>query len=204
MLWREFSPYVLPYVIGCPIPVLEHHMRLAAIDWCRKTLSLQRDLDPVLADGTTHAVAITPPAGYTTIRALAVAVAGKERELVTDRIGQQFSRTDHPGDFCFTRNNLTLEVYPLEVVGVDVVVTAALMPSLGTSPGIDDDVALEYANDIALCAIASIKRLPIPELADPAGAIDHQTRYESRRSTVAAKVTRGLSAAKTRTPTKFF
>lgn len=204
MLWRAFSPYVLPFVVGCPIPTLEHHARLAAIDWCRRTLVLQRDLDPVLADGSTHAVAIEAPAGYTTIRALAVAVDGTERELVTPRIGQQFSRSNHPGDFVWTGDNLTLQVYPLEKAGAEVVVTVALMPSLEDSPGLDDDVAMEYADDISLGIIARIARVPKQEFSDLGLSVDHQARYEARRSTVAAKVARGLSAAKTRTPTKFF
>ena len=30
-------PYVAPNVMGCPIPVMEHHVRLSAIDFCNKT-----------------------------------------------------------------------------------------------------------------------------------------------------------------------
>lgn len=205
MVWRDFAPYVLPFVVGCPVPVLEHHARLTAIDWCRKTLCMQRDLDPVDADGTSHAVLIAAPEGHAVVRVMAVAVAGKEWTLVTGRDGQRFVRSRHPGEFCFTPANASLQVYPLQAAGTEVVITAALMPALlGTSTGLDDEVAGEFLNDIALGVIASIKRLPQPEFADPAGAIDHQARYEARRASIAAKVARGLSAAKTRTPLKLF
>lgn len=202
MNWRDFAPYVMPYVIGCPMPVLVHHARLTAIDWCRKTLCLTKDLDPVDSDGLTNQVPISPPAGYTTVRVMAVGVDGKDRELVTPRDGQKFVRTQHPGDFCFTTDSLTLNVYPLEAAGTPVVVTAALMPALNTSTELDDDVALQYAADIANGVIAAIKLLP--DFKDQAGAATHQALYAQARSTVAAKVMRGLAAAKTRTPLKLF
>lgn len=202
MKWRDFAPYVMPHVIGCPMPVLEHHARMTAIDWCRKTLCLSKDLDPVLSDGLTHVVPITPPAGYTTVRVLAVGVDDKERDLVTPRDGQKFVRSQHPGDFCFTTDSLTLNVHPLEAAGVPVVVTAALMPAMVTSTELDDDVAIQYAGDIAHGVIAAIKRLP--DFADANGAMTEQTIYQGARSTVAAKVMRGLAAAKTRTPIKLF
>lgn len=205
MLWRDFGPFVTPFVIGCPVPVLEHHARMTAIDWCRNTLCLQRDLDPVLTNGTANAVNIVAPASLAVVRVLAVAVGGIERDLVTPRDGQRFARTNHPGDYCFTPANATLQVYPLEPAGKEVIITAALMPTLlGASTELDDEVANEYVNDIALGVIAAIKRLPQEGLNDPAGASDHQTRYESRRSTVAAKIARGLAAAKTRAPLKTF
>lgn len=202
MNWRDFAPYVMPYVIGCPMPVLVHHARLTAIDWCRKTLAMQRDLDPVLATGASNDVAITPPAGYTTVRVMAVGVDGKDRELVHPRLGQQYVRTQHPGDFCFTSDSLTLSVYPLEAANTPVVVSAALMPALGTSTELDDDVALQYAADIAHGVISAIKLLP--DFKDEAGAATHQALYRDARSTVAAKVMRGLSAAKTKSSPKLF
>lgn len=204
MLWREFAPYVMPHVIGCPIPVMEHHARLTAIDWCRKTLILQRELDPVVATGLTHDILITPPALLTVVKVLAVAVDGREFDLVEPRVGQKFERSQHPGDFAFTRDNAVLRVFPMPAEDIEVEITAALMPSLNTSTGLDDDVALEHADDIAKGIVAAIQMLPKQDFSDPAMAQINQAKYEDRRSTIAAKVMRGMSAAKTRTPTKFY
>lgn len=55
MIWADFFPYVLPAVPNCPDPVLEHHVRLAAIEFCRRTLCWQQILDPI--EGETGAVA---------------------------------------------------------------------------------------------------------------------------------------------------
>lgn len=197
MLWRDFAPYVLPYVVGCPMPVLEHHARLTAIDWCRKTFCHTIDLDPLAADG--NALLVMDPLSQTEIvKVLAVAVGGKDWTLVDSRKGQQHVRAGEPGDFCFTQDNKSLAVYPVQVAGVEVVVTASLMPILNTSKSLDADVASQYADDIAKGIIAAIMRLPKQDYTDPGGALMHQTMYEQRRGTIAAKMSRGLSASKMR------
>lgn len=202
MLWRDFEPYVLPYVSGCPLPVLEHHARLAAIDWCRKTLVLQRELDAELTDGTSNDVDISPPAGMQIVRPLEVTIDGRECMLVTPTLGRSYNRTYNQRDYCYTEDNATLKVFPLQAADASVVIFAALMPSLGTSTGVDDDVAGEYANDIALRIIASISALP--GIGNRQQAIDKEAEYLARRMTVAAKVSRGTAAAKLYTPLKTF
>lgn len=200
MLWRDFAPFVTPFVIGCPMPVLVHHARLVSIDWCRKTLCWQRDLDAEVLSGTSHEFDMQPLSVQSSIvKVLAVAVNGRERDLLTARDGQKFVRSQHPGDFCFTPDNLTLHVYPLEPEGTEVVVTAALAPALNGSSGLEDEIALQHADDIAKGIVASIMRVPGQDFSNPAQAAIEQGMYEARRTTIAAKVGRGLSAAKTRT-----
>ena len=62
MKWSDFSPYVLPHVIGCPDPTMEQHVRLAAIEFFRRTLSWREVLDSVLTDGTER-VELEAPTG---------------------------------------------------------------------------------------------------------------------------------------------
>lgn len=200
MLWTDFQPFVMPYVVGCPTPILVHHARLVSIDWCRKTLAYTVDLDPVLTDGT-ETVEMEPESKTQIVKVMTVAVAGKDWELVEPRRGQQFVRSQHPGDFCFTRDNRSLAVYGVQPAGTEVVVTAALMPDMLRGTGLSDDLASQYADDIAKGIIASIMRLPA--FADPGGAVMHQAMYESRRTTIAAKISRGLAAAKLRNPVSF-
>jgi hypothetical protein len=204
MLWRDFEPYVMPYVIGCPLPVMEHHARLTAIDWCRKTLCLQRTLDPELANGTTHEIDIAPPTGMQIVRPMDVAVDGRERHLATGLEGIRLARSSTQHEFAYTTDNQTLLVYPLEAAGAQVVITAALMPALGTSTGLDDDIALEHADDIAKGIAAAVMGIPKQAFTDHGLAALKKTEYEQRRAIVAAKYSRGIAAAKLRTPTPFF
>ena len=167
MLWRDFAPYVLPHVIGCAMPTLEQHARQVSIDWCRGTLCHQIDLDPELASGTRNAIDLASPSvQLTVVKLMSVAVDGKDRALVAPRVGQQFVRSNHPGDFCFTTDNRTLMVYPLAPAGVEVVATVAMMPSLNANI-LDDIVGADYAMDIAEGIIASLQRLPNQEFSNP-------------------------------------
>lgn len=202
MQWRDFSPFVLPYVVGCPMPVLEHHARLMSVDWCRKTLCHTVDLDPTRTDGTAI-LCMEPLLQTEIIKVLSVAVAGRDWELVDPRKGQQHVRSEETRDYCFTQDNKTLAIHPVQAAGLDVVITAALMPSLQLSSGLADEVASQYMDNIAKGIVASIMRLPKQEYSDPAGSAVHQMMYEQRRSTVAAKVARGLSAAKMRNYMQF-
>lgn len=47
MIWRDLFPYVLPYVPGVPDATAVHHIRNAAIDFCRRTLAWQMEIDPI-------------------------------------------------------------------------------------------------------------------------------------------------------------
>lgn len=204
MLWRDFAPYVLPSVIGCPIPTLVHHARLTAIDWCRRTACWRVDLDPVQLPGDSHIAYIDPLSIQASVtKVIAVSVGGRERMLVSPRDGQRFVRSQHPGEFCFTADNRDLQVYPMEPAGTEVIVTATLTPS-AVAAELDDSIAADWIGDIALGVTAAIKRLPKQDFSDPIGARDDQERYEARVGSAAAKFARGLSAAKTRTSRGFF
>lgn len=204
MLWRDFEPYVLPYVIGCPLPVLEHHARLTAIDWCRKTLCMTRELDPELCDGESHEVDIAPPTGLQIVRPVDVAVDGREFNLTDPLYGKRLARNQGKYEFCFTADNASLSVFPLQAADVPVVITAALMPALRTSTGLDDDIALEHADDIAKGIAAEILKIPKQEFSNEVLAMDMKAAYVARRTTIAAKYSRGIAAGKTRSNPKFF
>ena len=79
MKWLDFSPYVLPYVIGCPDPTMEMHARLAAIEFFRRTLSWREVLDAVLTDGTER-VELELPSGAQVIKIKSVEVAGHDAQ----------------------------------------------------------------------------------------------------------------------------
>ena len=59
MKWEDFGPFVLPYVVGCPLPTMVHHVRLAAIEFCKRTKCWARNLEPVTAFDP-HVVEIEP------------------------------------------------------------------------------------------------------------------------------------------------
>lgn len=194
MLWAEFGPYILPYAPGCPEPLLELHTRLAAIDFCRRTLCDTRSMDPVRAFAS-PIVEMDPPQDTRIVKVKRVGVAGRDRELVPANKGASLVRAQHPGDYCFTPDNLNLHVHPQPDGTADIVVDAALMPTL-TSTGLLDDIANQYAQDIAHGALARIMLVQRQTFSDPNAAVLHAGIFASRVATVAAKVARGQAGAK--------
>ena len=199
MKWLDFSPYVLPYVIGCPDPTLEMHARLAAIEFFRRTLSWREVLDPIPAEGS-ELVELEAPMQTQIIKVKSVCVDGRDFQLVEATHGSELSRTGR--ELAFTRDNRTLVIYPIQAIGAPVVVEAALAPSI-TASTMPDALAHHHMQDIAHGAIASLKRIPGQVFTDPAGAQEQQALFERRITTIAAKYSRGLMAAKMRSRATF-
>ena len=201
MLWSEFTHYVLPYVSGAPDPVIAHHVRLAAIDFCRRTSCYQASLEPLRSDGTVL-LEIESDVGLQIIKIKAVAINGKDHPLVDSVGGLKLARANSHLDFCFTQDNQILQIYPAPVAGVAVVIDAILAPTL-TSTSLNNAVANAYMQDMAYGAIASIQRIPGQSFTDLNGSALMQAQYQARVSATAAKVARGLMGSKMRAHTTF-
>lgn len=202
MQWADFGPYVLPYVIGCPEPVMQHHARLTAIDFCRRTLCDTRVLDPVVTDGSAS-VEMEADTGLSIVKVKKVTVQGREFQLVTPSLGQELQAADSQQEFCYTLDNKVLVVSPVQEAGLEVVVTAALAPTLKATR-LDPSIANEYAQDIAHGIVSAIMRLPGQAFTGNNTALAiQQAAYADRVSTVAAKVARGTAGAKMRHFKKF-
>lgn len=201
--WLDFLPYVLPYVIGCPDPTAEQHIKLAAIDFCRRTLCHRVTLEPEPSNGVTHEIELYPEKGTQIIKIKAVSVGGREFALVDPVKGLSLARSGYPSDFVFTQDNLTLQVHPLQAVSTPVVADVALAPSI-TAMGFSDTLAAAHLQDIAQGAIASIKRIPGQPFSDLNGSTLHQGLFEARIKTVAAKAARGFAAARISSHGRFF
>ena len=201
MKWSDFSPYVLPYVTGCPQPVMDQHVKLAAIDFFRRTLSYRQVLEPVVTEGTAL-VPLEAPMDTQIIKIKSVTVGDSDFPLVETSHGLELSRTNPGREFAFTQDGRTLVVYPIQPAGIEVIAEVAVAPSI-TSNTLDDALAQQHMQDIAHGAVASIKRIPGQPFSDLAGSPVHQAMFEARVSTVAAKHSRGVMAAKMRSFPKF-
>jgi hypothetical protein len=197
MLWSDFSPYVLPFVIGAPEPLMALHVRLAAIEFCRRTLCHTRTLEPVTTDGISTLVEIEPEAGTQIVKIKAVTVGGREWTLVDPGTGLSYLRIQSTQSLAFTQDNISLQVSPLQVAGTEVVIEAAMAPTL-TAGSFDDILGAQYAQDIAHGAIASLKRINGQPYSDLNGAKDSMGLFYGRINTVSAKIARGLVNTKMR------
>ena len=159
------------------------------------------DLDSAPAEGSEF-VELESPMQTQIIKVKSVSVNGRDFPLVETTHGSELSRTDTGREFAFTRDNRTLVIYPIQVIGTPVVVEAALAPSI-TSSTLPDALAQHHMQDIAHGAIASLKRIAGQVFTDPAGAQEQQALFERRIMTIAAKHSRGVMAAKMRSRATF-
>lgn len=190
MQWSDFGPYVHPFVIGCPEPVMHHHARLAAIDFCRKTLCWTKRLDMMITDGFAE-MELEPELQAQIVKVKQVQVDDRPWPLVHAEDGINMLATQSAQEFCFTENGLSIFINPVQKPKTHVQVRAAMAPTL-TAKMLHADLD-EYAEDIAHGAVARIMR--VPTLANPDHAI-HEAMFRDRIKTIAAKVGRGMLAAR--------
>ena len=76
-LLTAFNPFVLPHVRSCPNPVAQHHIRQAAIEFCRRTLIWRKTLAPV--SSVLAAITFTAPLVAATSGTLSGAFTGPTR-----------------------------------------------------------------------------------------------------------------------------
>jgi len=196
MRWTDFGPYILPYVPGCPEPVMVHHARLAAIEFCRRTQCHQAVLELDLRQGSVEAE-LFPDNGTQINRVLAVAANGRSLPLVSTHQGMAMQHADSGQEFCFTADNLVLHVNPAPTADWTGSAHVTLTPTM-TAQMLSDTVASAHLQDIAIGAVASLQQIPGQAFTDFKSAASRLAQFNARISTVAAKTSRGLGASKMR------
>jgi hypothetical protein len=201
MIWADFQPYVMPYVIGCPLPVMEHHARLAAIEFCRRTAALSTTLDYELTNGSTTDVDLAPGVGLQILKVHDVSVDGQPWTLATSEHGAELAAFGCLDDFAYLSGLSAIDIYPLQPAGRKVTVRAVVAPSMAASTCPDE--LLAYVSDIAWGAISSIMMIPAQTFSSPTHARELRAAFDARVATTAGAVSRGLSRAKMRSKATF-
>lgn len=199
-----FLPFVLPYVAGCPEQVALHHIKLAAVEFCDRTLAWQEELDPVTANGTASEFTLNLPAGTELVRLLEVTAGEHAYEVLTAQRAHRHVKRGSRGSSrkAWSINRQDLAMDPPPVADATIEVLAALKPEILTATELHDDLR-QYVETIAAGARASLLMLP-GEWKDPLGAGVHSGTFESKVSSIAAQVARGFGGAKIRARAQFY
>lgn len=195
MQWSEFGPYVLPHVIGCPEPVLIHHAKLATMNWCRKTLCLQKWLDPVNTIIGNHAIELDLDTGLQIVKIKQVHIDKRNITLLHQEKGRALASEGaelEQGVFLDSLNTLYILQTPEKAEPVTVY--ACLSTSMASTT-FSDELA-EHLSDIAYGVIASIQMLPKQAFTDTNSAMVNAGMFKSRVDSISAKVGRGMLSAK--------
>ncbi|WP_225784664.1 hypothetical protein [Xenophilus sp. Marseille-Q4582] len=152
--WSTFFPDVLPAVVGLglPEPTVEHQIKRAAQEFCRRTRAWRVTLDAVYtsASGREYDIELEPRSEL--VRLESAALDGHRIAVWRDRDGR--------GRFVFTSDGRTVAFSEQPGQGQQLVLTASLRPA-DSATGIEDALAERYSEAIARGAVARLKGDPI-------------------------------------------
>lgn len=203
MLWSDIYPYVLPNVTGCPDPLLDLHIRQAAIEFCRRTLCDKRTLDPITIYYVDAVVELDLPSQTQPVKLLNVTVNDLECTVVDTSAGRQAINQASNQTFCFTTDKKTLTFNPVLPLSDVVTATMALAPSY-TATSINTDVASPYMQDIAFGALATLHMMPGQAWSDASLSAANRALFSQRIATIAAHFSRGQASVKMRNFKTYF
>lgn len=178
----DFYPYILPQVPGCPELTADVAIRSALIEFCEKSLIIQRDLDPVTVVKGIVDYDIDPPANQLVTRVMRVWYKDKElTPTAPDNVNssevynQLFpdadkSRSDPRIFLQKDERTFTIFPIPMDTVANGLTVRAALKPTR-TTETVEDVLFEDYAETVAQGALYRLLSIPgKPWMNGPASA----------------------------------
>lgn len=178
----DFYPYVLIDVPGCPEVVVDTALRSALIEFCEKSLVVQRDLDPVTVVAGTSDYDLEPPTFQLVSKILKLWYKSTELSpMAPDNIknAEVYNRLFTDADtgrsdprFFLQKDTTTFSIYPVpkNTVANAITIRAALKPSRSAST-VEDVLFQDYAETIAQGAKYRLLSMPgKPWMNGPASA----------------------------------
>jgi hypothetical protein len=203
--WSDFLPYVLPSAPGCPDPVAEFNLRLAAQEFCARTRVWRETLPNIKA---LPARGIGPhfmelPDDSEIVRIERATMDGRPIDVMpADALPtdwRQYPNTIR--DCVFTLDRKEVFAVPAYEVTRVLSMEVSLKPS-EAADGLSDELASLYKRDIAAGALEII--LMLPAFLNPALATVHGDKFKARIATTAIQVARGHSSFRPRARVRTF
>lgn len=177
--WADFIPLVLPHVPGCPELVAEAAARQAAIEFCQRTLALQRTLATVntVADQAEYTLT---QSGEVIERLLSVKLAGTPLELLdpADVDAESDPASSAAPAAALLTAPMKVTLYPTPATAAQIIKVRAAMRPSQTSVALDDGLFERYAQAIADGALYRLLSTAGRAYANPGLAADHMALYD--------------------------
>lgn len=198
MLLVDILPYVLVDVAGCPDILATNELRLAAIEFCKRSLAWKQQLAEVDTISGTASYAYAAPAGAAVARLEDVSLDGQDISVVTPAAGRDMVRRATGDVFAYGGlATLTLNPVPAES-GKKIIAYCSLMPSMAAT-SIPDELAARYVAALAAGAVARIKAKDDRDYTDKAGGLIKQGEFEAGIAEAISDAASGASSAYSRT-----
>ena len=169
-----FFPRILPYLPGCPEPLVAQVLIDAAIEFCDSSLVLRQNLDTFnTVVGRVQYDLDAPSAQHDINRVMGVTLDGKELVAGMSEAlrGDMPTASAKPRGFYTDRTDsvFTLMLSPPPDEVYSVLVNVALSPAR-TATQLDDDLYNTWINPIVSSAIARAMQIPGQPFSNPAQA----------------------------------
>lgn len=187
-------PYVAPHVMGCPIPVMDHNIRLSAIEFCDKT-RWHEEVVFVTRSGETGLYEAETDSGLEISRITSVAVNGKKIDAQTKSTGLRLIAAGSTSAFFIVVDGAQVQINPAPSASDAVQAIAALRPTM-TAASISD-VLSEWREAIAGGAIARIAAIPGQDFTNPDIAVYQKGIF--KEAVQSALVKQGFGSAESKT-----
>lgn len=203
-----FLPLVAPVVMGAPEPLLLQALRMACIEFCRRTDTVQCIQAPVAVVAGTQDYAVTVPADMVLVRVLGAAWQGvwlvpvPPDDVTSDvalrgaAIGAAIPLSGAPRHFFQKTPDLsTISLYPIPDVALagGLLIKASFCPTQAATQ-VEDALFDEWAEGIAAGAAARVLAIPGQGFTgSPAGPAARFERAvsEAKRQKMFGKMTAG-------------
>lgn len=166
--WSAFYPDVLPELPGAPLPMVDHYLRNASIEFCERTKACVVDLDLIDAVESQMAYELAMPSGTDLVEIVSVWFSG---EKVTPRspayldgvYSDWTAATGTPEHYTQqAATEVMLVPAPAAAATGAIKIKAAAKPSVA-SAGIDDWLYSQYRKAIAAgCKAAMMAMADVP------------------------------------------
>lgn len=196
-----FLPNVLPYAPNVLDDQVTEAVRNACIDFCKETLFLQCDLDPITVMAGANTYCIDVPRYNILGQVMGIYYQSRRLERKSQyELEKMFSMNwqsmpGTPQAFTqFSPNDITLALCPSETVQNAVTGRISYIPSR-ESTVVDSQLYERYMEEIVSGALAQLLDTPNQPYTDPASAKGHAARFRVAKQTARAYVTGGMNHA---------
>lgn len=200
--YSAFLPHVLPYVPHCFEEQAIIAIRNACIDFCRDTLVLQQDIDPIstVAQQNTYTID-SVDSGYTVTQVMSLYYVGRRLERKSEYELQRLYTMDWqqlegtPKVWTqFNLSDVTVALKPAESVTGALTGRVAYMPTRASTT-VDGVLYEVYLDDIVDGALARLKSTPDQPYSDVQGAMVHQQKFKAGCAEARSLVNGGMNHA---------
>ena len=165
--WDQFYPYILTDVIGCPFPLVDNALRLAAREFCQDTSAIREWSDAVTADGISPVFDFDISTSQELVKVMKAIVNDVDYDVISYKELPEDWQNASPasiGNKVVQLDLLQYRVFPAPVAGDVITLQIATCPTIRAT-SCADDLVTRYADDIANGAKArlmTMQPLPVP------------------------------------------